>query len=354
MNPCLLSLLDFEREALRRLDPATAEYFQQGSGDEVTLRASRASWSSWKLWPRALVDVESVDTATALIGNNLAWPVLLAPVAMQRLAHPEGERAAARAAARTQTTLIVSSLSTTSLRDVAQAAPDGQHWLQIYPSRHKHNDLVDEAAAQGFTAVVVTVDAPRVGLRERDRRAGFAIPPELPLPLLPTATRPGSAVASAEFNTVDRSLTWTDFERMVARSPLPVVIKGVMHPDDTRRAIDAGTAAVIVSNHGGRQLDTAPTTAEVLSANVAAADGRAPVLVDGGIRRGSDVCTALALGATAVLIGRPIAWGLAVNGEHGLTDLLGLLRQEIETNAALLGCASTTAIDRNALRNADS
>jgi isopentenyl diphosphate isomerase/L-lactate dehydrogenase-like FMN-dependent dehydrogenase len=268
-------------------------------------------------------------------------PLLVAPVAFQRVAHGDGEPATARAAAAAGTIMCLSTLATASAAEVAQAAPDGARWFQLYcfSDRGVTEALVEQAVDHGYRAIVLTVDAPLLGRRERDLRTGFAIPESIEVPSFSRAIG-GRREATLRdmFALLDQSLTWRDVEELAELSALPVVVKGVITAEDARLAVDHGAAAVVVSNHGGRQLDGVPATLDALPEVIEAVDGNAEVYVDGGVRRGTDVVTALALGARAVLIGRPVVWALATGGEAGVTKLLNLMRAEIELALALLGC----------------
>jgi isopentenyl diphosphate isomerase/L-lactate dehydrogenase-like FMN-dependent dehydrogenase len=340
IDPCCVS--DYEARAVERLEPGPHGYFAGGAGDERTLRANVAAWGEHRLLPRVLVDVHEVSTATTVLGTPVSMPVLVAPVALQKLAHPDGEAGMARAAAAAGTIMTLSTIATSRPSEVAAGAPPAPRWFQVYvlADRGVTRALVEEAEACGFTALVLTVDAPRAGRRERDLRTGFAVPPGVDMPAVTAALGGSAGVTPAGFFALmDTTLTWDDLEVFVEDSPLPVVLKGVHHPDDARRAVDRGVAGVVVSNHGGRQLDNVPATADLLGPVVDAVDGAAEVLVDGGIRRGTDVCAALALGARAVLVGRPALWGLTVDGEAGAQRVLSLLQAELELAMTLLGCA---------------
>lgn len=345
-GPCCLA--DYELLAQELLAPGPHGYFAGGAGDERTLRANTEAWAARRLLPRVLVDVGHVSTATTVLGTPVELPVLIAPVALQKLAHPDGEAGMARAAAAAGTIMTLSTIATSSPSEVAAGAPAGApRWFQVYvlSDRGVTRALVDEAEACGFGALVLTVDAPRAGRRERDLRSGFAVPPGFDMPAVTAATGGSAGVTPAGFfSLMDTTLTWADLERFVEESPLPVLLKGVHHPDDARRAVQRGVAGVIVSNHGGRQLDNVPATADLLGPVVDAVDGGAEILVDGGVRRGTDVCAALALGARAVLVGRPTLWGLTVGGEAGARHVLALLQAEIELAMTLLGCARTDDI----------
>jgi isopentenyl diphosphate isomerase/L-lactate dehydrogenase-like FMN-dependent dehydrogenase len=350
-EPCCLN--DYEHMAQDRLEPGPLGYFAGGAGDERTLRANTAAWSRHELLPRVLVDVSDVSTATTVLGTSVSMPVLVAPVALQKMAHPDGEAGMARAAATAGTIMTLSTIATSTPAEVAAGAPaDAPRWFQVYvlADRGVTRALVDEAVAHGFRALVLTVDAPRAGRRERDLRTGFGVPPGIDMPAVSAALGSSAGVTPAGFfSLMDTTLTWDALEAFVADSPLPVLLKGVHHPQDAAEAVRRGVAGVVVSNHGGRQLDTVPATADLLGPVVDAVDGAAEVLVDGGIRRGTDVCAALALGARAVLVGRPALWGLTVGGEAGATRVLHLLQAELELAMTLLGCPTVADVTADRL-----
>jgi isopentenyl diphosphate isomerase/L-lactate dehydrogenase-like FMN-dependent dehydrogenase len=351
----LVNLQDFETAALARLPAGVRDYFRGGANDEVALRENRAAWERWQLHHRVLRDVVDRELATTLFGQRVDWPVLVAPTAYHRMAHADGELATARAAAACGTAMVLSTLSNTAMEEVAREARRGL-WFQLYVYRDRGitAELIARAEAAGCGAIAVTVDAPVAGQRERDVRNRFAYPADLPMSnLLPL----GSRYATPELGDggfmgyvnrmFDPSLNDRDLEWIAARTSLPVLVKGVMRPDDACAALDHGARGLIVSNHGGRQLDASPATVDVLGPVVDAVDGRAPVLVDGGIRRGVDVLRALALGARAVLVGRPVLWGLTVGGEAGVRRVLDLLRHEFDVAMALAGCRTLADIDRS-------
>ena len=336
-DPNLINLDDYERVAAGRLDPGPLAYFTGGAGDEVSLRDNRAAFARQGIVPRVMRDVSSVDTAVELLGRRWPNPIFIAPTALQRMAHPDGELATARAAAARGMTMTLSTSASTDLSDVA--AVGGPRWFQVYllADEGARRALVERAVANGYEALVLTVDLARIGRRERDLRVGFRIPAGIDLPNIAIAAGVSpEKVASVEFT--DR-LTWPDLE-WLAGFGLPVIVKGILHPDDAKLAIEHGAAGIEVSNHGGRQLDAAIASLDALPAIVDAVAGRVPVLLDGGVRRGTDVLMALALGATAVGIGRPVIWGLAVDGEAGVGSVLDLLTNELENAMALAGAAS--------------
>jgi isopentenyl diphosphate isomerase/L-lactate dehydrogenase-like FMN-dependent dehydrogenase len=321
----------------------------------VTLRENVAAWGHWRLRPRVLNDVREVSTRAEVLGAPVEVPVLVAPVAYQRMAHPEGERGMAAGAAAAGTAMCLSTLSTTRPSEVAAAAPEGRHWFQLYAFQDEAvtRALMEEAVDAGFEAVVVTADAPPGGNRERDRRNRFTLPKELGTPSLSTAVGGEEALSIEEtFALMNHALTWADVADLASECSVPVLVKGVLTPEDAELALEHGAAGVVVSNHGGRQLDRSLATAEALPEIADALAGRGTLLVDGGIRRGIDVATALALGADAVLVGRPALWGLAAAGEDGVARVLGLLREELELALGLLGCTAASQLSRAHVRRA--
>jgi isopentenyl diphosphate isomerase/L-lactate dehydrogenase-like FMN-dependent dehydrogenase len=345
----LLNVWDYERAAEERLERGAFGYFAGGAADEWTLRENVAVFNRWVLRPRMLVDVSSTTAATTVLGTDISMPLLVAPTAFQRMAHPEGEVAMARGAAAANTIMCLSTIANATIEDVAAAAPEAPRWFQLYwgPDRGIVADLVARAEAACFLAIVLTVDLPVLGRRERDLRTGFEIPPDVPVPAFSALAEIAGAVSPAAIHwAVDNALTWRDLEWLRSLTSLPLVVKGVLTAEDAVLAIEAGAAAVVVSNHGGRQLDGVAASLDALPEVVGAVRGRAEVLVDGGIRRGTDVVKALALGARATLAGRAPLYGLAVDGADGVEHVLGLLRAEIELALALCGCASPADVTR--------
>ncbi|GAB3360279.1 alpha-hydroxy acid oxidase [Giesbergeria giesbergeri] len=347
----IVNLADHEQLAQQRLDDNAWAYFGGGAGDEITLQANRTAWDAWRLQPRVLQRVAGGHTRVALLGRTLAHPIMLAPVAFQRLAHVDGEVATAYAAAALGAGMVLSTQASTPLETVADAfladPGRGALWFQLYLQHDRGftRALVQRAEAAGYEALVLTVDAPVSGIRDRERRAGFQLPPGIRAVnldgLAPRPARPLQGGQSALFHDLLHDApTWEDVQWLQSITRLPVLLKGVLHPEDARQAAAIGVAGLVVSNHGGRTLDTAITTAQALPAVVQAVEGRLPVLVDGGIRRGTDVFKALALGASAVLVGRPAIHGLTNAGAAGVAHVLRLLRDELEATMALMGCAT--------------
>lgn len=343
-----VGVADFERLAAETMDPGAHGYFAGGAGDESTLRDNVAAFARWRLRPRMLTDVGAVTTSTTVLGAEVSMPLLVAPVAFQRMAHPDGEPAMARAAAAAGTVMCLSTLATASPEEVAAAAPGGARWFQLYCFRDPGatQALIDQATGAGYRALVVTVDAPYPGRRERDLRSGFQIPAEIGVPSVAAAGPQAGASVMELMALIDPALSWRDVERLADASELPLIVKGVLTAEDARLATEHGAAAVIVSNHGGRQLDGVAATIDALPEVVDAVEGRVEVLVDGGVRRGIDVVKALALGARAVLTGRAVLWGLAVAGEDGARRVLELLREEIALALQLSGSSSPEAVER--------
>jgi len=336
-DPSLVNLHDYEAAAAERLPAGALAYYAGGANDERTLRGNRVAFAARRIVPRVLRDVSRVDSSVEMLGRRWPWPVFISPTAFHRLAHPDGELATARGAAARGIMMTLSTSSSTDLADVA--AVGGPRWFQVYllADAGARQSLVERAVAAGYEALVLTVDLPRVGRRERDIQVGFAIPDDVAVPNIAAAA--GVPLAEGLNVAFSDRMTWDDVE-WLAGFGLPVIVKGILHPDDARLAVEHGAAAVQVSNHGGRQLDNAIASLDALPGVAAAVGGRVPVLMDGGVRRGTDVLVALALGATAVGIGRPVLWGLAVNGEAGVGHVLDLLTAELELAMALAGAPS--------------
>jgi 4-hydroxymandelate oxidase len=346
----VLSLRDLAEVARERLDPAAYDYFAGGADDEVTLRANEDAYGRIGLVPRVLRGIAERRLDLAILGCPVSLPVVIAPTAFHRLAHPDGELATARAAAAAGTVFISSMAATTRIEEVTETG--ATTWFQLYvqPDRGFTEALVRRVETAGCRALVITVDSPVFGRRERDLRNGFVDLPEgLACENLRELGRDGTWGPARDIEFV-ADLDWSDIDRLREMTDLPLVLKGITHPDDAQRAIEHGAAALCVSNHGGRQLDTVPATLDLLPAIAHAVDGRVPVLLDGGIRRGTDVVKACALGASAVGIGRPVLWGLAVDGQRGVEWVLEALRAELDRALALCGYASPGELDSAVLR----
>ena len=342
----LLTVDDAERLAQASLPADAWGYVAGGAGDERTLRWNRDAFSRYRLRPRALVDVSSVSTETTVLGTPVAMPVLVAPMAYQAIAHEDHELGMARGAAAAGTVMCLSTVATATPAAVAAAAPGAPRWLQIYVFRDREvsDAVVSEAVGAGFTALVLTADLPVVGIRDREHRAEFD-PPEADVPAYAAARarNPGDDPA---LSMLDAAVEWGYVSELRERWRLPVVVKGLVTGEDADLACEHGAAGVVVSNHGGRQLDGAVASLDALPEVVEAVAGRAEVYLDGGVRRGADVVLALALGARAVLVGRPAFYGLAFGGERGVQQVLEILRDETENALALLGCRSPSEVTR--------
>jgi 4-hydroxymandelate oxidase len=354
-----VNLHELEAMARERLAPVAFDYYISGACDEITVRENAEAFKRIQLSPRMLVDVSKRKLSTTIFGAPVSMPVLIAPTAFQRMAHPDGELATARAAMRAGTIYTMSTLSTVSIEDVAAACGDeGVRWFQlyVYKDRGITRSLVERAEAAGFKAIVFTVDSPLLGRRERDVRNAFHLPSGMNVANLVQggmeAIPPdieGSGLASYIASLYDTALTWEHVEWLKSVTKLPVLLKGIMRPDDAVRAIEYGASGIIVSNHGGRQLDTVPATITVLPAIADAVGGKVELFVDGGVRRGTDVLKALAYGARAVMLGRPILWGLAVGGEDGVTRVLEMVRGELDLALALSGYPSVDQVTRDVI-----
>ncbi|HWE63379.1 MAG TPA: alpha-hydroxy acid oxidase [Chloroflexota bacterium] len=335
-----LNLHDYEAAARHALRPEIYDIVAAGAGDEVTLAANRAAFDRWRLLPRMWRGTVRSDLTTTVLGQEISMPVLLAPVATQRLLHPRGELASAAAARRAGTIFTLGTCASTTIEEVAAVA--GAWWFQLYlfPDRGIARDLLQRAAAHGASALVVTVDSPALGSHERTARHDFTLSAD-------EATFANVAPDALAGAVHDPAQSWKDMEWLAAHTAMPMIIKGILDPEDARRAFDLGARAVVVSNHGGRQLDSAVASLDALPAVVEATAGRGEILIDGGFRRGTDVLKALALGARAVLLGRPFLWGLAAGGEDGVLAVLELLRDELARDLLLGGRPSVADVDRS-------
>jgi 4-hydroxymandelate oxidase len=349
----LLNVSDYARAARSKLPGEVCDYFEGGALDEITLRENNASWERLRLFYRVLAGVGERDLSTTVLGQAISMPIVVAPTAFHKLACEEGELATARAAKAAGTLFILSSLSNTAMEAVfAEAGSPRWFQLYIYKDREVTRELVKRAEAAGAEAIVLTVDAPGLGTRERDTRNRFRLPEGLAVENLAPLGKgkmpdvPGSGLAAYVRDNFKADLGFDDLDWLCGSTKLPVVMKGVCRGDDARHAAEHGVKAVVVSNHGGRQLDAAPPTCEVLPHVVGAAGNLCEIYVDGGIRRGGDVLKAIALGARAVLVGRPVLWGLCVAGEHGAGNVLEILRRELDESMLLCGCSKLDDIGR--------
>ncbi|MFN3267070.1 MAG: alpha-hydroxy acid oxidase [Deinococcales bacterium] len=340
----ILNLLELEHAAKQQMQQTAFDYYVSGADDEITLRENREAYTRLKLNYRVLTGVGARKLETTLLGQRLSMPVIVAPAAFQRLAHDSGERATAAATQKAGTVMCLSTLSSTSLEEIRASQPDLPLWFQVYLYKDQalSRDLVARAKAVGAQALALTVDAPVWGRRERDIRNQFTLPKHIHLGNLMSGldslpSGRGSGLSAYVHEMFKLDLDYKDLEWLKAESGLPILVKGICHPKDAVLSLEHGADGIWVSNHGGRQLDTAPATIEVLPRVADAVAGRAPIIVDGGVRRGTDVVKALALGANAVAIGRPILWSLALGGEAAVTHTLELLRHEIDSALGLCG-----------------
>lgn len=347
-----VNLNDFEAAARERLSKTAYDYYASGAHDQVTLARNRAVFNQISLYYKVLVDVSNRDMSSQVLGQPVSMPILVAPTAFHAMADEDGEIATARAAAAANTIMILSTLSNKPIEEVAAAAP-GRLWFQLYcyKDRGATQALVERAQEAGAQALVLTVDAPLLGCREADVRNNFQLPEGLKVVNLTAEgladlpdTVDESGLAAYFYGLIDDSITWKDLAWLKSISRIPVLVKGIVRADDAWRALENGADGIVVSNHGGRQLDTSPSTIEALPAIASRLNGRLPIFLDGGVRRGTDVIKAIALGAQAVLVGRPILWGLGAKGEEGVTEVLELLRKELDLAMALCGTPNIFAI----------
>ena len=352
-GPLPLNLAEYERAAKNTLPRNAHDYYASGSNDMITLRENRAAYSRLRILPRILVDVSQINMKTTILGKMIDSPICIAPTAMQQMAHPEGELATSRAAARHNTLMTLSSWSTMALEDVASVAPAGLRWFQlyVYKDRDITLDLIKRAERAGYEALAVTVDTPILGRREADLRNRFVLPSHLTMGNFKklggnhtsgtkNAGSAGSGLASYVSALIDQTLTWKDIAWLRKNTTMKIVVKGVMTVEDALASIENGVDGIWVSNHGARQVDTTPATIEILPEITEAVAGKVEVYVDGGILRGTDVFKALALGARAVFVGRPVLWGLAHSGEEGVYNVLKLLNDEFALAMKLSGCVT--------------
>lgn len=353
-----LNVREYEARAKTNLAEMAYDYYAGGLWDEITLRENCTAFERLAIMPHMLVDLTEFDMSTEILGEKISMPIIIAPTAFHGLATPEGEKATARAAYRAQTIMTLSTLANFSIEEVQAAAP-GPKWFQlyVYKDREVTKDLVQRAEAEGYKALVLTVDSPLLGRREKDVRNRFRLPDNCQLghfvggklANLPKDVE-DSGLAHYIASLYDVSLSWKHVEWLSEITKLPILLKGILRADDAALGVKNGAAGIIVSNHGGRQLDSAPSTISVLSEIVEAVDDRVPVLIDSGIRRGTDVFKAIALGAKAVLTGRPVLWGLASDGENGAVEVLELLRSELKLTMQLSGCPKLKSITPDMVR----
>lgn len=336
----IVNLFDVEQKAQERMTRLAYEYVASGVADELTLRWNRQALDAIKLNPSMLRDVSRLDTSISLFGQQLDYPILIAPTAYHKIMHPEGELATVRGAGMASALYVVSSFTTTPLEDIVKAATVNQLlWLQLYvrDDREFTKAIIQKAEALGFGALCVTVDTPVAGARNREQRVNFRLPDAVHAPYMldPGAQR--------------KPLTWRDMEWIMSFAKIPVLLKGILNAEDAEQSIQTGASGIIVSNHGGRNLDTVPATIEVLPRIIEQVNRRVPVLIDGGIRRGTDVLKAIALGASAVLVGKPVCFGLGCGGAEGIAKVLTILQTELELAMALTGRATIASIDKSVI-----
>lgn len=334
----ILNVFDFEKAAERTMSTMAFEYVASGAADELTLRWNRQALDGLQLLPKVLNDVSHIDTSTTLFGYPLPYPILIAPTAYHKIMHPEGERATARGAGLAKAVYVVSSFTTTTLEEIIGEATEPL-WFQLYvrDDREFTKNLVQKVESLGCKALCITVDTPITGVRNRQVRAKFQLPDGVTVPY-----NNGEII-------LKNPPTWKEMEEIISWAKIPVLLKGILHPDDAEKALDVGASGIIVSNHGGRNLDTVPATIDVLPRVVERIKDKIPVLMDGGIRRGTDVLKALALGARAVLVGKPICYGLASGGAEGVAKVLDILRTEFEMAMKLSGRATVAGIDSSVI-----
>jgi isopentenyl diphosphate isomerase/L-lactate dehydrogenase-like FMN-dependent dehydrogenase len=333
----IVNVFDYERHAQAKVEMSAWAYYQSGSDDEVTLQANRAAFERIRLRPRVLVDVTRCDTRTSVLGMSVTMPILVAPTAFHGLAHHEGECVTACGAGQAGTIMVASTSSSRSLEEIAQAA-SGPLWFQLYTyNRENAEELIGRAVRAGYRALVLTVDSPRWGRKERATRNEFHVPLK------------GNFPGGEDLKSI-MALTWEGLAWLRSLTTLPIVLKGILTAEDAMLAVKHGVNGIVVSNHGGRQLDGAIASIEALPEVAEAVGGRCEIYLDGGIRRGTDILKALALGARAVLVGRPILWGLAVQGAEGVSQVLELLRAELELAMALSGRPTVESIDRSLVK----
>jgi len=347
----VLTLADMEAMSEKRMSHIAHAYVSGGAGDEITLRANKEQWARIRLNPNMLVDVSKIDLTTEILGQPLDVPIMLAPAAVHRLWHRKGEMEVIAGANQSKVSLVTSTLATESVENICRGATQPV-WFQLYtrPEREFNQNLIQRAEAAGCRAIAITVDTPTIGIRNREERAYFRMPPNFNLPNINIGAEIHRRAPHHAFSLVPNpTLTWKEIEWMCSIAKTPVWLKGVINPEDALRAVDSGAAGIIVSNHGARNLDTLPATAEALPRIAEKLQGRLPMMVDGGIRRGTDILKALAMGAKAVLIGRPYLHGLAAAGADGVARVIAILRTELKSAMALTGRTKIAEIDPSVL-----
>ncbi|XP_003411592.2 2-Hydroxyacid oxidase 1 [Loxodonta africana] len=361
MFPRLLCINDYEQHAKSVLPKSVYDYYRSGANDQETLADNVTAFSRWKLYPRMLRNVAEMDLSTSVLGQRVSMPICVGATAMQCMAHVDGELATVRACLSLETGMMLSSWATSSIEEVAEAGPNTLRWLQlyIYKDREVTKQLVRRAEQMGYKAIFLTVDTPYLGNRFDDVHNRFKLPPQLRMKNFETsdlAFSPtenfgdNSGLAAYVAKAIDPSISWEDLKWLRGLTSLPIVAKGILRGDDAREAVKQGVDGILVSNHGARQLDGVPATIDALPEIVEAVEGKVEVFLDGGVRKGTDVLKALALGAKAVFLGRPIIWGLASQGEKGVQNVLEILKEELRLAMALSGCQNVKAIDKTLVR----
>ncbi|XP_064621883.1 2-Hydroxyacid oxidase 1-like [Lineus longissimus] len=354
----LVCVDDFEKLAFKLLPKNALDYYRSGANHEQTLQDNTDAFKRLRIRPRMLVGVANRDPSTTILGQKIDFPICIAPTAMHRMAEPDGELATSRAAASMNTAMILSTLSTTSIEDVAAAAPSGLRWFQLYIYRDRAvtRNLVARAERSGYKALVLTVDTPLFGRRIADSKNRFVLPPHLKLANFDSTDFKGSGLGQSNKDSglseyanslFDASLNWSDISYLRTISKLPIVVKGILTAEDALKAVEVGVDGIIVSNHGARQLDGVPATIDALPEVISAVNGRCEVYLDGGVRQGTDCLKALAIGARAVFVGRPVLWGLACDGEKGVGKVLSILKDELTIAMGLAGCRSVSDIKQS-------
>ncbi|XP_012220264.1 uncharacterized protein Hao [Linepithema humile] len=347
---------DYEKYALKHLPPPVRDYYKSGAGEEYSLKRNKEAFKTYRIRPRFLRDTSKRDISTTVLGHRVSMPLGVAPTAMQRMAHPDGECANAKAAQAAETIFILSTISTSSIEEVAKAAPTGIKWFQlyIYTDRNVTLNLIKRAEHADFKALVLTIDAPLFGDRRADLRNKFALPSHLrfanfegDLAQRINSAKTGSGLNEYVTALFDASICWDDVKWLKKNTTLPIILKGILTAEDAHLAVKNGVDGIIVSNHGARQIDGVPATIEVLPEISKAVGNKIEIYMDGGVRQGIDVFKALALGAKMVFFGRPMLWGLAYGGEKGANKILELMRREIDLAFALTGCASVKDVTRD-------
>jgi len=349
-----INVFDYMKLSKEKLSKMAYDYIFSGSEDELTLKENRKAFNRIKIRQRVLNDVSEVKLETSVLGHKIPFPILTSPVAFQQLVHKEGELATAKAVKEVNSIMTLSTLSNHSIEEVASVS-DGVRWFQLYfyKDRNVTRSLIERAEKNGYSAIVLTVDTPRLGRREQDIRNKFNLPPNMTVKNLEdeiSVDATDSGLAMYLDQAFEKKLTWKEVDWISSTTNLPLLLKGIQTREDAIISLDYDIAGIVVSNHGGRQLDASLATIEALPEVVDAVDSKIEVLMDSGIRRGTDIFKALALGAKAVMVGRPYIAGLAVNGAEGVKHILQILKDELELTMALAGCPTIDSINQNSVQ----